>query len=174
MFVNALAAVGNYGEVYERNLEQIVPRSAVNGINRGDLPLIYSFPYGNLLRQGNTLTPGGTIERILARGMLRCGVTRLTGFADFDPARQVWSGFDVDYCRAIAAALFGGATTGVVIVELSSVERFAALQNGDVDVLARVTTATAQRDVFVPSVGVGFAFTQTTFYDGLAFGGIPP
>ena len=173
MFVNAVAAVGNYGEMYERHLQRIVPRSAINEINSGDNPLIYSFPYGNLLSQGKTLTPNGTIEQILARGTLRCGVSRQAGFADFDPSTQVWTGYDVDYCRAIAAALFDG-VTNVEFVTLTSLQRFTALQNGNVDVLCRVTTATASRDVFLPEVGTGFTFTQTTFYDGLAFGGVPP
>lgn len=173
MFVDAVTAVGNYGEMYERNLERIVPRSTINTLNPGDQPLIYSFPYGNSLSEGNFITPGGTIDTIVQRGRLRCGINVQPGFARINPATQEWSGFDVDYCRAIAAALFNG-VLNVDFIPIEATGRFPALDSGDVDVLCHVTTATAQRDVYLPQFGHGFAFTQTTFYDGLAFGGRPP
>jgi ABC-type amino acid transport substrate-binding protein len=77
-------------------------------------------------------------------------------------------GLDVDFCLAIAAAI---GVTNVEFSDLSESERFVKLQNGDVDVLSRITVATLQADVLEPSTGVGFSFSQPTFYDGLAFGG---
>lgn len=174
MFINSVAAVGNYGEMYARHLERIVPRSEINKINDGSSPLIYSYPYGELQLTGNTISPTGTIQQILDRGFLRCGTRRQAGFGDFDVATQSWTGFDVDYCKAISAALFNGITSTVQYIELSGSGRFPALQSGQVDVLCRVTTANFPRDVNQPNTGAGFTFSQTTFYDGLAFGGIPP
>jgi ABC-type amino acid transport substrate-binding protein len=77
-------------------------------------------------------------------------------------------GLDVDFCLAIAAAI---GVPEVEFSDLSESERFVKLQNGDVDVLSRITVATLQADVLEPSTGVGFSFSQPTFYDGLAFGG---
>jgi hypothetical protein len=83
-------------------------------------------------------------------------------------------GFDVDFCRALSAAIFDGVTDTVVYTDLPASERFQALQNGDVEVLSRLTTLTLSRDVLEPNTGVGFSFSQPNFYDGLTFGGIPP
>ena len=81
-------------------------------------------------------------------------------------------GYDVDFCRAVAAAILG-AGDKVEFTDASTTERFQLLLDGDVDVLSRITTATLSRDVQEASTGVGFAFTQPTFYDGMTFGGIP-
>jgi general L-amino acid transport system substrate-binding protein len=83
-------------------------------------------------------------------------------------------GFDVDFCRAIAAAIFDGDGTKVNFTDLPTSERFHSLHNGEIDLLARLVTVTLSRDVLEPSTQVGFSFTQPTFFDGLSFGGIPP
>lgn len=62
----------------------------------------------------------------------------------------------------------------MVYTDLPASARFQALQDGDVDVLSRLTTVTLSRDALEPNTGVGFAFSQPNFYDGLTFGGIPP
>jgi general L-amino acid transport system substrate-binding protein len=82
-------------------------------------------------------------------------------------------GFDVDFCRAIAAAIFDGDGTKVDFTDLPASERFQSLQNGEVDILSRLTTVNLLRDVLEPNTGVGFSFTQPNFYEGLTFGGIP-
>ncbi|MDZ7707272.1 MAG: transporter substrate-binding domain-containing protein [Trueperaceae bacterium] len=74
-----------------------------------------------------------------------------------------YSGFDVDFCRAIAAAVLGDADA-VEFRALSAQERFTATQTGEVDVLIRNTTWTSSRD---STVGLNFA--PTTFYDGQGF-----
>ncbi len=112
---------------------------------------------------GNGEEGGGTLQTVLDRGELKCGVTdSLPGFGFKDP-NSVYSGFDIEFCKAIAAAVLGDAEQ-VQYVPASSQARFELLASGEVDILVRVTTITAQRDV---SRGVDFA--QTTFYDGQGF-----
>src|SRR5712671_1413822 len=77
-----------------------------------------------------------TLETVKARGTVRCGVS--TGFPGFSLAdsQGVYRGLDVDVCRAVAAATLGDAGK-VQYVPLTAVQRFTALQSGEVDVLAR-------------------------------------
>jgi general L-amino acid transport system substrate-binding protein len=101
-----------------------------------------------------------TLEKVKARGKLVCGVnTGLAGFATIGPDGS-WRGFDVDYCRALAAALFDDAGK-VEFRPLTAQARFTALQSGEIDVLSRNTTWTLSRDT---SLGLNFA--PTLFYDG--------
>lgn len=105
----------------------------------------------------------GTLEDIQKRGELRCGVTQaLAGFSVADDKGQ-WSGLDVDYCRAIASAIFKDPSK-VSFRPTSSKERFSVLQAGEIDVLARVTTWTLSRDV-----DLGFDFVGVNYYDGQGF-----
>lgn len=87
---------------------------------------------------------------------------------------QKKTGFDVDFCKALSAAIFDGVSDTVEYTDLAASERFQALQDGTVDVLSRLTTVTLQRDVMEPNANAGFSFSQPNFYDGLIFGGIPP
>jgi general L-amino acid transport system substrate-binding protein len=105
----------------------------------------------------------GKLQEIQARGELRCGANQnLTGFGSID-ADGEWNGFDVDFCRAIAAAVLGDANA-VSFRHLTAQERFTAVQSGEVDVLVRNTTWTSSRDTTV-----GLNFTAPTFYDGQGF-----
>jgi general L-amino acid transport system substrate-binding protein len=104
--------------------------------------------------------PEGILERVKARGKLICGVNgNLSGFSYVDD-KGVWSGLDVDYCRAIAAAVLGDAKA-VEFKPLLSKDRFTAIQNGDVDILMRNTSRTLTRDVTL-----NISFAPTTFFDG--------
>ncbi|MGG5810756.1 amino acid ABC transporter substrate-binding protein [Falsiroseomonas sp. CW058] len=104
-----------------------------------------------------------TLDAIRARGNLICGVnTGLAGFAQPD-SQGVWRGFDVDYCRAVAVALWNDANR-VRYVPTTAQNRFTALQSGEVDMLARNTTWTLSRDT-----SLGFDFTGINFYDGQGF-----
>jgi len=104
-----------------------------------------------------------TLDAVKARGTLECGVNgTLRGFSLAD-GHGNWSGLDVDYCRAVAAAIFGDPGK-VDYVALSTAERFSALQSGKVDVLMRNTTWTSSRDT-----ALGIVFTGVTFYDHEAF-----
>ena len=105
----------------------------------------------------------GTLDDIKARGVLNCGSnTGLAGFGQPD-AQGNWIGFDVDYCRAVAAAVFGDATK-VKFLPLSAKDRFTALQSKEVDILVRNTTWTSSRDT-----SLGLNFTGVTYYDGQGF-----
>jgi len=105
-------------------------------------------------------TEGGLLAAVQERGTLICGVSQgLPGFS-IQEADGSYSGFDADYCKAIAAAVLGDADA-VDFVELSAAARFTALQSGEIDVLVRNTTWTATRDG-----AEGAAFATTTFYDG--------
>ncbi len=104
------------------------------------------------------------IDTIRARGALICGVnTGLAGFAQPN-SQGVWVGFDVDYCRAAAIAIFGTETNRVRYVPTTAQVRFTALQSGEVDMLSRNTTWTLSRDT-----SLGLDFTATNFYDGQGF-----
>ncbi|GGD90608.1 amino acid ABC transporter substrate-binding protein [Aureimonas endophytica] len=104
-----------------------------------------------------------TLADVKARGTLRCGVnTGLPGFGSQNDKGE-WQGLDVDYCKAVAAAVFGDATK-VQYVPLSAVQRFPALQNGEVDLLARNTTWTLSRDT-----ALGLDFAGVNYYDGQGF-----
>jgi general L-amino acid transport system substrate-binding protein len=104
-----------------------------------------------------------TLKKVQDRGQLLCGgSTGLAGFGQPDD-KGVWKGIDVDYCRAMAAAIFNDATK-VKFVPLSAKDRFTALQSGEVDVLIRTTTWTLSRDT---SLGLNFA--GINYFDGQGF-----
>ena len=108
-----------------------------------------------------TTTAGGSrLAAVLERGQLVCGVDGgIPGFSFVDEG-GVYSGLDVDVCRAVAAALFDD-PDAVEYRRLDSTERFTALSGGEVDMLSRNTTWTISRDT-----QVGMEFGPTTFYDG--------
>jgi general L-amino acid transport system substrate-binding protein len=102
----------------------------------------------------------GLLGEIQSRGTLQCGVNdAVPGFGSVDEDGNP-VGFDIDFCRAVAAAVFGDAEA-VDYRVLTAAERFTALQSGEIDVLIRNTTATATRDG-----SEGAAFATTTYYDG--------
>lgn len=104
-----------------------------------------------------------TRSHVKAKGFLQCGVhTGLPGFAAPNDKGE-WSGFDVDYCRAVASAIFGDPTK-VKFTPLNAKERFTALQSGEVDVLIRNTTWTISRDT-----SLGLDFPGVNYYDGQGF-----
>jgi general L-amino acid transport system substrate-binding protein len=104
-----------------------------------------------------------TLAAARARGHVLCGVS--TGAAGFSipDARGEWRGFDVDICRAVAAAVMGDGER-VRFVPLSAAQRFPAVSSGEVDILSRTTTWTLQRDA-----GLGLNFTVPVYYDGQGF-----
>jgi general L-amino acid transport system substrate-binding protein len=104
-----------------------------------------------------------TLKTVKDRGTLNCGSNgTLAGFGLPDAQGQ-WTGLDVDYCKAIAAAIFGDAKK-VKFVPLSAKDRFTALQSGEVDILARNTTWTSSRDT-----SLGLNFVGVDYYDGQGF-----
>ena len=104
-----------------------------------------------------------TLTAVKARGSLICGVNEgLPGFSFVDE-RGAWTGFDVDFCRAIAAAIFGDPSK-VQLVPLSANSRFQALRDGKIDVLSRNSTWTMGRET-----EFGLTFVGVTYYDGQGF-----
>jgi general L-amino acid transport system substrate-binding protein len=103
------------------------------------------------------------LKAVKDRGTLNCGVSEgLYGFSARD-SNGNWNGFDVDLCRAIAAAIFNDAGK-VNYVPLDAGHRFEALQSGSIDVLSRNTTWTMSREV-----ELGLSFAATNYYDGQGF-----
>jgi general L-amino acid transport system substrate-binding protein len=106
---------------------------------------------------------GERLEAVRERGVLVCGVNSdVPGFSAQDES-GAWHGLDVDYCRALAAALFGD-PEAVTFRPLTTEERFTALQAGEVDVLSRNTTWTLSRDA-----ALGLSFAGVIFHDGQGF-----
>ncbi len=104
---------------------------------------------------------GDTLQTVLDRGTLNCGVPAGVspgfGFLEEDGS---WTGFDVDFCKVVAAAVLGDANA-VEFRGTTGTDRFPVLQSGEVDMLSRQTTWTVSRDT-----SLGFDFGPTTFYDG--------
>lgn len=105
-------------------------------------------------------TTGGRLATVIARKKVICGINgSLVGFSSLDPSGD-YVGFDADFCRVIAAGLFGD-VKAVEFRKLNTTERFAALQSGEVDIVFRNTTNTMGRDT-----QNGVDYLPTTFYDG--------
>jgi len=104
-----------------------------------------------------------TLNSIKQRGVLNCGSNgTLAGFGSPDSQGR-WTGLDVDFCRALSAAIFNDPTK-IKFVPLTARDRFTALQSGDIDVLARNTTWTSSRDT-----SLGLNFTGINYFDGQGF-----
>jgi general L-amino acid transport system substrate-binding protein len=100
------------------------------------------------------------LETVQDRDELICGVNDAVPGFGFTDAEGNFAGFDIDFCRAVAAAVLGDADK-VSYRPLTAQQRFTALQSGEIDVLIRNTTFTASRDG-----REGATFLTTTFYDG--------
>jgi general L-amino acid transport system substrate-binding protein len=109
-------------------------------------------------------TLGPITQRVIDRGELICGVNaNVQGFGFLNDAGE-FSGFDIDFCRAVAVAVLGDANA-VTFRPLAGAERQAAMQSGEIDMMSRNTTWTLSRDVTW-----GTIFGPTTFYDGQGVG----
>ena len=106
---------------------------------------------------------GETLARVRANNEVRCGVTeQLLGFSFKDESGR-WQGFNVDFCRAVAAAALGDAEK-VSFTPLSAPNRFPVLLSGRIDLLAHTATWTFGREA-----GIGIEFPGIYFYDGQTF-----
>ena len=100
------------------------------------------------------------LATVTSRGILNCGVSgSAVAFSETQPDGST-TGFDADYCRAVAAAIFGDAEA-VNFVPLTAAERFTAVESGEIDLLVRNTTWTQSRDT-----DLVLDFGPTTYYDG--------
>jgi general L-amino acid transport system substrate-binding protein len=115
------------------------------------------------ITMGRAAIAGPTLDKVKAAGQFSCGVpTGVPGYAQPD-AQGVYSGFDIDICKALSAALFGDPNK-VKYVPLTAQQRFTALQSGEVDILSNNTTWTLLRDT-----DLGLNFGPVVFYDGQGF-----
>lgn len=177
MFVQAIATVGNYGELYDRHYGEILKRTRYNSINKGGTGLIVSDPLGTLMVDDELAesqlpkpVPNGTMEAVIERG-LRCGVMLLDqegnqrpGFAEYNSTSQMWSGIDVAYCRGLASSVWNGEMKNITFVNLSDPEtRYTSLANGTVDVIAGESFSMIT-GVKEPTTGQGFTFATPYFY----------
>lgn len=110
-----------------------------------------------------TARAGATLDGVKSRGVLACGVN--VGVAGFSlpDSQGIWRGMDADLCRAVAAAVLGDPSK-VRFVPLTAVQRFTALQSGEIDVLIRQTTLSMTRDT-----SLGLRLTIANLYDGHGF-----
>ncbi|PCF96144.1 amino acid ABC transporter substrate-binding protein [Vreelandella nigrificans] len=130
-------------------------------LNKKHLVLLASA--GVITVAGVATAHASTLDDTRSRGAVQCGVSDgLPGFSAPDDSGE-WQGLDVDVCRAVAAAVLGDADA-VNYISLNAVERFTALQSGEVDILSRNTTWTTTRDTTL-----GLNFTGVNFYDGQGF-----
>jgi general L-amino acid transport system substrate-binding protein len=106
---------------------------------------------------------GATLDAVRAKGFVQCGVNgSVAGFSAPD-SQGIWTGIDVDMCRAVAAAVFGDSSK-IKYTALTAQQRFVALQSGEIDVLTRNVTQTLLRDA-----SLGLRETGVNFYDGQGF-----
>jgi general L-amino acid transport system substrate-binding protein len=111
----------------------------------------------------HSLAYASTLQAVKQRGSITCGVsTGLPGFSDRDPKGQ-WSGFDIDFCHALAAAVFDDPNK-VSFVPLNASERFDALKTGKIDVLSRNSSWTIEREA-----SLGLLFAAILYHDGQGF-----
>lgn len=182
MFRDAIRAVGNYGEIYERFLGGHAPRQVLNTIYSNEetdhhTGLLFTLPFGEIERVGGEEYIGPKVLALLDQGYLRCGVRMgrpgLGWLEEADGGNAtstVYSGMDVDYCRALAASLFAGDSNRVEFVPLEDVGAGAQLlMQNEVDVVAGAPWS-LEMDVQEPSTGVGFSLSQPYLYGSSRYG----
>ncbi len=134
----------------------------VNAV-KGAMRRAFAAVAGLLLCASALPAAAGTLDTVRQRGVLQCGVSEgLLGFSERNDKGE-WSGFDADFCRAVAGAIFDDRTK-VSFVPLSAAERFDALRSGRIDLLSRNSTWTLEREA-----GLGLAFAGITYHDGQGF-----
>ncbi|CAJ1933061.1 unnamed protein product [Cylindrotheca closterium] len=172
IFQRAVAAVGNYGEMWERNLP--FTRSGMNLVNNGTAPSMVSYDFGRVSDVGPEPSQNSAIRAIIARDSLRCGVNGGSfGFANYNENTNTWSGLEIDMCRGIAAALFDGDDSKMDVIQVTSFDRFSKIENGDVDIVPGVTR-TLEREVNFGVNNYAFDFSPIYFHDAMIFAGEMP
>ena len=157
MFRNALGAVGNYGEIYDRHLQSISPRLKINMLNNGETGLLYSYPLGSITTIGPGPVEDGVIESIIQRGFLRCGTEDTQGTSADERV-----GLDIEFCKAISASILQRTPDNVLFESYSpdyNGNISQALENGDIDVYAG-GQVDMNRDMRRP----GSSFSKPYFY----------
>lgn len=152
-FRNAISANGHFGQLYESSMA-LVPRDDFNAINNGT-GLLLSHPFGAIDSERDSSTLDASIQTILNRRMLRCGIRDIPGIIEMGR----------DYCLGLAAALFlGNSTKDIELITFEqSGDGFQLLAEDIVDVVVGVPR-TLQNDVQEPNTQMGFSFSLPFFY----------
>lgn len=163
-YIDAIAAGGNYAEIYERSMSRMYPIHGLNEINNGTTALMGTLSaFWFSQRQDWTgvgspgTIPGGTIESIVQRGHLRCALRH--------NHRPRLASLDMDVCRAVTAALFQGEVeTKVIWTDVQAeVDAYELLARGEVDVAAGITW-TVDATLKESTTGQAYSFSQPYFY----------
>ena len=124
---------------------------------------MFSLALGAAVSLAAASASAATLDDVKAKGHIQCGVSQgVPGFSNPDDQNR-WTGLDVDFCRAVAAAVFND-PEAVRFTPLTAKDRFTALQSGEVDILSRNTTWTLVRDT-----SLGLNFVGVNYYDGQGF-----
>ena len=118
---------------------------------------------GGLLPLGGAGSASGSVlERVRERGYVTCGIDLTPGFSQIDAAGEA-SGFDIDFCRAVAAAVLGDGSA-IEARRVNTATKFEALVNGEIDIAFGMTTWTLERDT-----SLGVVFPVVNYFDGQGF-----
>jgi len=121
----------------------------------------------DVIKEEYNPTYSSTFNRVKERGNVICGTNdEFPGFSQESWSHEdgdKWKGFDVDICRAVAAAMFGDADA-IEFTIVNGKTRFEFLIDGSIDVLSATTTFT-----FTRNVAKKLEFLPTTYYDGQGF-----
>ena len=129
-----------------------------SGLTQEDVDAAYDEGYAKGVAD---TAPVSTLDTILARGSMKCGVKESQFGMGYLSEDGVRSGLDIEYCRAVAAAIGLNPDTDITYVPASSSDRFEKLASEEIDVLIRTTTWTTSRDA-----GLNADFAGMNFYDG--------
>jgi ABC-type amino acid transport substrate-binding protein len=197
LLVSLIATFGNQGDLYRQQIETQIPRG--HALNRPydkyqSTGLLYSLPFGVLDDYDRSPIVNGTLDTILHRGYLICGLqpsrgpafvrkaandtVNITTSTTTATAHQEWAGFDVEICRGIAGSLFAGDKSKIQFVEVISTSTpsqtinvpnkasssYASLAAQEVDVVAGVRM-TLQAIYREPTTGHGYSFSPPYYYD---------
>ena len=182
--VAIVSEFGNYGDLYEKHLESLLPRQGLNSLSiDGGMGLLYPFPYGMLTAKGPDPIANGTLEAILQRGSLRCGLIPQPGLAEQNVSDGTWSGLAVEFCHALSAAIFSVDDAATELMDVSSktideeatfsriFNNYSLLAAGDVDVVAgaRITLQARYRE---PLTNQGYSFSPPFYYENHSAGNV--
>jgi len=169
MFRNALGAVGNYAEIYDRHLQSISPRLKINMLNNGETGLLYSYPFGSITTIGPGPIEDGVIESIIQRGFLRCGIPLRTNQSATEDTQGTSTGtderveLDIEFCKAISSSILQRTPDNVSFESYSPDNNSnisQALKDGDIDVYAG-----GQVDMNSDVRRPGSSFSKPYFYN---------
>ena len=171
----SVAAVGNFGELYDRHLEESFSRSRSNLLQTNcsltDNGLFYTLPFGDTTASEQTLSSSSLLSTIRKRGTLRCGVIsdRPGGFANYDSAEEQWVGFDIDLCRAAAAGIIldrrrddGNFDDSLLfeIVPISERRAISDLLDGSIDVAFSMTAESLRDHALLVKTTMPYFYTS--------------